>query len=179
MGPQYTQPMMPNRSRRNALRLLTATSALALWQAAQSSGLAQIAQMHSLDPWSMAQATQPGQLAAILQRKSSAKPVILQVGFAVLYRSEHIPGSKYAGPASTPAGLELLKQTVANVPKNSDIYLYCGCCPLDKCPNIRPAFEALRKMGFTHLHVVEMQTGFGKDWVAHGYPVAGEVASAK
>jgi hypothetical protein len=31
-------------------------------------------------------------------------------------------------------------------------------------------------MGFTHLHVVMLETGFGKDWVANGYPVAGESA---
>lgn len=170
--------MMPNRFRRKA-SLLAAISVLVLCHAIQSSGGAQIAQMHSLGPWSMAQATQPGELAAMLQHRSGVKPVILQIGFAVLYRSEHIPGSIYAGPASTAAGLEKLKQAVAKLPKTSDIYLYCGCCPLDKCPNIRPAFEALRRMGFTHLHVVVMQTSFGRDWVAHGYPVAGDVASAK
>ena len=141
--------------------------------------MAQIAPSHSLKPWNSAQATTPAQLAALLQRKSGVKPVILQIGFAVLHRSEHIPGSIYAGPASTPQGLQSLKQTVAKLPKASNIYLYCGCCPLDKCPNIRPAFEALQKMGYTHLHVVSLATSFGKDWVARGYPVAGDVVSTQ
>jgi len=159
--------------------MLTSVCVFVLCNAMPGRGTAQIGQMHSLSPWSTAQATAPGELAAMLQRKSGVKPVILQIGFAVLYRSEHIPGSIYAGPASTPQGLQMLKQTVAKLPKASDIYLYCGCCPLSKCPNVRPAFEALQRMGFTHLHVVTLATSFGKDWVAHGYPVAGDVVPAK
>jgi hypothetical protein len=138
-----------------------------------------VAQQQSATPWTAAQVTPPAKLAAQLQANPANKPVILQVGFAVLYRSEHIPGSIYAGPASTPQGLQALQHAVAKVPKNDNIYLYCGCCPMDKCPNIRPAFAALRKMGFTHLHVLMLDTSFGKDWVAHGYPVAGEVNSPK
>lgn len=112
------------------------------------------AQQLAANPWNAAQVAPPNEVAAMLQRKAGAKPVILQVGFAVLYRSEHIPGSMYAGPASTPAGLQTLKQAVAKLPKNTDIYLYCGCCPMSKCPNIRPAFEALRKMGYTHIFML-------------------------
>jgi thiosulfate/3-mercaptopyruvate sulfurtransferase len=135
------------------------------------------AQEAAKNPWTAAQVTQPSQLAAKLSK--GAKPVILQVGFQVLYKSKHIPGSIYAGPASTPEGLEALKQAVRTLPKNSAIYIYCGCCPIGKCPNIRPAFETLKAMGFTHLHVVMLPTSFGKDWVAHGYPVTGESASAQ
>lgn len=171
--------MIPNQARRAAKNMLAAVCIFVLCNAIQSVGMAQIAQTHSLGPWSISQSTPPSELAAMLQRKPAAKPIILQVGFAVLYRSEHIPGSIYAGPASTPAGLQMLKAAVAKLPKASEIYLYCGCCPLDKCPNIRPAFDALKNMGFTHLHVVVLATSFGKDWVAHGYPVAGQVPSAK
>jgi thiosulfate/3-mercaptopyruvate sulfurtransferase len=132
------------------------------------------AQETSANPWTAAQVTEPGALTTRLSK--GAKPVILQVGFQVLYKSKHIPGSIYAGPASAPEGLEALKHAARTLPKNEDIYLYCGCCPIDKCPNIRPAFEALKARGFTHLHVVMLPTSFGKDWVAHGYPVAGESA---
>ena len=132
------------------------------------------AQETPTDPWTAAQVTQPSALAAMLSK--SAKPIILQVGFQVLYKSKHIPGSLYAGPASSPEGLQALKQAVHNLPKNTEIYIYCGCCPIGKCPNIRPAFEALKSMGFTHLHVVMLQTSFGQDWVARDYPVAGDSA---
>jgi hypothetical protein len=50
---------------------------------------------------------------------------------------------------------------------------------MKKCPNIRPAFATLKAMGFARLHVVILPTSFGKDWVAHGYPVAGESASGQ
>jgi thiosulfate/3-mercaptopyruvate sulfurtransferase len=129
------------------------------------------------DPWTSTQVTQPSQLAALLSK--GEQPIILQVGFRVLYRSKHIPGAIYAGPASTPKGLEVLKQAVRTLPKNANIYIYCGCCPIQKCPNIRPAFRTLQAMGFSHLHVVMMPTNFGKDWVAHGYPIAGESAPGR
>ncbi len=134
------------------------------------------AQEAASNPWAPAEVTQPSQLAAMLSSHTGAKPVILQVGFQVLYRSKHIPSSVYAGPASTPDGLQALKQAVGKLPRNADIYIYCGCCPIQKCPNIRPAFQALKAMGFTRLHVLMLPTNFGKDWVAHSYPVAGESA---
>ena len=148
--------------------ILAVASALAMTAPAQET---------PATPWTPAQVTQPSQLAAQLSKK--AKPLTLQVGFQVLYKSKHIPGSIYAGPASTPEGLEALKHAVAALPKTADIYLYCGCCPINKCPNIRPAFATLKAMGFTHLHVVMLETSFGKDWVAHGYPVSGESASGQ
>jgi thiosulfate/3-mercaptopyruvate sulfurtransferase len=145
--------------------ILAVASALAMTASAQKA---------PSNPWTAAQVTQPSVLAATLSK--GAKPVILQVGFQVLYRSKHIPGSVYAGPASSPEGLQALKNAASKLPKNAEIYIYCGCCPIDKCPNIRPAFATLKAMGFTHLHVVMLQTSFGKDWVAQGYPVAGESA---
>ena len=128
-------------------------------------------------PWNASQETLPSQLAKTLASKPARKPIILQIGFDVLYRSKHIPGAIYAGPASTPEGLKKLRHAVGGLRKDSTIYIYCGCCPMTKCPNVRPAFETLRKMGFTDVHVVMLDSNFGKDWVAKGYPVAGESAS--
>jgi thiosulfate/3-mercaptopyruvate sulfurtransferase len=96
--------------------------------------------------------------------------LILQVGFDVLYRAAHIPGSDYAGPGSKPEGLELLKKSVAGQPHDRAIVLYCGCCPWDKCPNIRPALEALHEMGFTHVRAVVIPENFKTDWIDKGYP---------
>jgi thiosulfate/3-mercaptopyruvate sulfurtransferase len=141
---------------------------------AVASLLAIPAHAQKADPWTAAQVTQPSDLAAALS--TGTKPVMLQVGFQVLYKSKHIPGSIYAGPGSTPQGLEALKQAVRNLPKDTGIYLYCGCCPIVRCPNIRPAYATLKSMGFTHLHVVMLETSFGQDWVAHGYPTTGDSA---
>ena len=59
---------------------------------------------------------QPGELAAQLATKG-AGPAIFHVGPNLLYRSKHIPGAIYAGPASKPEGLELLKEAAGKLPR--------------------------------------------------------------
>src|ERR1041385_1969525 len=88
---------------------------------------------------------QPPELAANL----SAKPAIFQVGPNVLYRSKHITGAEYAGPGSKEEGLALLRAAVEKLPRDREIVIYCGCCPWVKCPNMKPAMEMLKQMGFT------------------------------
>ena len=96
--------------------------------------------------------------------------LVIHVGFPVLYRSVHIPGSIYAGPASKEEGIAALKKAVADQPRTREIILYCGCCPFDRCPNIRPAFAALRTMGFTHVRAMMLPTNLKTDWIDKGYP---------
>jgi thiosulfate/3-mercaptopyruvate sulfurtransferase len=112
----------------------------------------------------------PKDLAAALQTAAS-KPVLIHVGFAVMYRGKHIPESIYAGPARSPEGIATLKKAVANMPRDREIVVYCGCCPYEMCPNIRPALAALREMGFTHVRALMIPTNFATDWINHGYPV--------
>jgi thiosulfate/3-mercaptopyruvate sulfurtransferase len=107
------------------------------------------------------------QLAA---RMKTAKPLVIHTGFAVLYRSAHITGSVYAGPGSKPEGLDSLKALVAKEPRDREIVIYCGCCPWDKCPNIRPAFAALHDMGFTHVSALYVPETLAKDWIDKGLP---------
>jgi hypothetical protein len=42
---------------------------------------------------------------------------------------------------------------------------------MGQCPNIRPAFQALTEMGFTHLQVLAIPQDLERDWVAKGFPV--------
>jgi len=108
--------------------------------------------------------------AARLTGASASKPVILYVGFPVLYRSSHIPDAILAGPVSKPEGLDALRQAVAKLPHNSEIVIYCGCCPFDHCPNIRPAYAELHRLGFDRITVLSIPTNMSKDWIAKGYP---------
>jgi thiosulfate/3-mercaptopyruvate sulfurtransferase len=117
---------------------------------------------------------QPAELDSILKSSTGEKPLILQVGFAVLYRQAHISGAEYAGPASKPEGIEILRKRLQSVPRNKFIVLYCGCCPWDHCPNVKPAYDEVRKMGFTSVKVVHMANNFGTDWVYKGYPTVKE-----
>jgi thiosulfate/3-mercaptopyruvate sulfurtransferase len=122
------------------------------------------------DPWKDSDLMQPAAFAARLS-SSAPKPKILYVGFPVLYRSTHIAGAELAGPASKPDGLDLLKQAVAKIPRDGELVIYCGCCPWDHCPNVRPAFRLLREMGFTRLKLVTIPTNMYTDWISKGYPV--------
>ena len=115
---------------------------------------------------------QPEELAHIVQSGKSAQPLILQVGSNVLYTQAHIPGSEYAGAASTESGRQQLRKRVEALPRNKFIVLYCGCCPWSHCPNVNPAYWELRDMGFTKLKVLYIANNFGADWVDKGYPVA-------
>jgi rhodanese-related sulfurtransferase len=121
---------------------------------------------------------QPRELAAQLQAKG-ARPALIHVGFAVLYRGKHIPNSTYAGPANTAAGLQALRAAVANWPRDREIVVYCGCCPWDHCPNIKPAMEALKQMGFARAKALYTPTNLAADWFDHGYPAElGEAAKS-
>ncbi len=90
----------------------------------------------------------------------------------MLYAQGHIPGSEYCGPARSSEGIARLKKCVQDVPHTRSIVLYCGCCPWEECPNIRPAFEAMKTMGFSNVKVLYIPHNFGRDWAAKGYPVS-------
>jgi len=115
---------------------------------------------------------EPSELAGQLAAKRT-HPTIIQVGPNMLYRSKHIPGAIYAGPGSKPEGVELLKKAVSGLPLDSEIILYCGCCPWANCPNVKPAMAQLQQMGYTKVKVMHVETGFAQDWADKGYPVVG------
>ena len=123
------------------------------------------------DPWSATQTISPADFAKELQKKRVSAPTIIYVGVRTLYSGAHIPGAVFHGPGSTEQGLADLKKYAATLPKGSNVVIYCGCCPLDRCPNLRPAFTALSEMGFTHLRVLILPTSFAADWVEKGYPI--------
>lgn len=118
------------------------------------------------EPWTDQDLVQPNQVA-----KELKSALVIHVGFPVLYRSAHITGTQYAGPGSKAEGIADLKMAVAGQPRDREIVLYCGCCPFDKCPNIRPAFAALHEMGFTRVKAMVVPTNLKTDWIDKGYPI--------
>ncbi|MBZ5590601.1 MAG: rhodanese-like domain-containing protein [Acidobacteriia bacterium] len=120
------------------------------------------------DPWPKADLMEP---AALVKAVQSAKPpAVLCVAFPVLYRSRHILHAIDAGPGYKPEGIDALKQAAARLSKGADVVIYCGCCPMVKCPNIRPAYRALKELGFTHLRVLNIATNMHTDWYSKNYP---------
>jgi thiosulfate/3-mercaptopyruvate sulfurtransferase len=123
-------------------------------------------------PWSASQTVTPGALAKELQAATGdTKPLVVFTGPAMLYRVGHVPGAVAHGPASSPEGLADLKAWARTVTPTRPVVLYCGCCPLDACPNLRPSFAALREMGFTRVRVLLLPTNFHTDWTSAGLPV--------
>src|SRR3984957_9535412 len=123
----------------------------------------------SLPPGSK-QLIQPEELAQAL--KGARKPVVLYVGPKSIYAQAHIPGAENIGPVSRPEGTEKLRARAASLAKDSPVVIYCGCCPWDHCPNIRPAYAELKKAGFTNVRVLYLETSFGTNWKDKGFPVA-------
>jgi thiosulfate/3-mercaptopyruvate sulfurtransferase len=146
------------------LRMLTAQGRAAQTAAPQVPGAGKAAELAS------AVQIEPEALAKMLQASKGEKPVVLHVGFKNFYAQAHIPGSDYAGPGSTPDGLEVLRQRVSSLQRKQLIVLYCGCCPWDKCPNAKPAYEALHAMGFSNVKVVHIADNFGANWMNAGLP---------
>ncbi|HET6317160.1 MAG TPA: rhodanese-like domain-containing protein [Chloroflexota bacterium] len=124
---------------------------------------------HPTEPWTAAEILQPAELASHLGEAGA--PAVVYVGFKALYRPGHIPGAPLQGPTSEPQGLADLQRWATPLPRTTMVVIYCGCCPVDRCPNVRPAFTTLRKMGFTNLRVLWLPTSFEADWVKKGLPL--------
>jgi hypothetical protein len=123
-------------------------------------------------PWTAADTVSPADLARELAAASrSDEPVVVYTGPSFLYKVGHIPGAVAHGPASGAEGLADLKAWAQSLPRSSSVVIYCGCCPLRDCPNLRPSFDALRDMGFARLRVLILPNNFGSDWVSQGLPV--------
>lgn len=124
-----------------------------------------------VDPWPGSQTMQPAELAKQIEDKSLSLPTVVFVGFRSLYVGGHVPEASFHGTASTQQGLAELKSWAATLPRDTDLVIYCGCCPFDRCPNIRPAYTALISMGFKKVRVLAIPTNFAVDWAAKGYPM--------
>lgn len=114
---------------------------------------------------------QPDELAKLVKSSSNAKPLVFFVGPHAFYQQAHVPGAEFLGPTARPEGLEKLHARAASLSRDRSIVIYCGCCPWTHCPNIHPAYNELKKMGFTRLRVLYLETSFGTNWAEKGYPV--------
>lgn len=124
------------------------------------------------EPWKPSQTVQPATLVKELAGPADSRPRVVCVGFHTLYEGAHIAGGVFEGPATKPERLAGLEKWAGPLPRTANLVIYCGCCPLAQCPNVRPAFNALREMGFTYVRLLLLPRDFAHDWVEKGYPVA-------
>ena len=117
------------------------------------------------EPWTDKQLKDPTVLAATLADAKAPQPVIFNIGPV-----QQIKGAITIGPTAVEENLDKLKKQLAKLPKDKEVIIYCGCCPFRRCPNVRPAFELLKKLKFTNAKLLNLPTSLNEDWISKGYP---------
>lgn len=115
--------------------------------------------------WTPDQLMKPLELATIL-KKNEQLPIIYNIGPGAM-----IPHSKDIGMIKEAENMKLFKDELAKLAKDTQIVVYCGCCPYEHCPNVRPAIQLLKEMKFTNFRLLDLPHNIKKDWVDKGYPV--------
>jgi thiosulfate/3-mercaptopyruvate sulfurtransferase len=116
--------------------------------------------------WTKEQLLEPAQLAQIIQ-KNEVAPIVYSIGpGAVIKNSINI------GSVKEPANMQEFKKQLSKLPKDASIVVYCGCCPFEHCPNVRPAVAALNEMKFTNYKLLNLSHNVKTDWLDKGYPAA-------
>ena len=116
--------------------------------------------------WTSGQLIEPSELAQVLQSGKDL-PVIISVGPGAT-----IPHSIDIGMVKEQENLKKFKKELSTVPKETKIVIYCGCCPFDHCPNVRPAIAVLKDMKFTTYQLLNLRNNIKADWIDKGYPVS-------
>jgi len=119
------------------------------------------------DTWTQKDLMQPADLAASLANAKAKQAYIFNIGVV-----EDIKGAKNIGGASDKANLEKFRQELSKLPKSAQVVVYCGCCPFERCPNIRPAFNLMKSMGYTNGKLLNIPTNLKQNWIDKGYPMA-------
>lgn len=129
-----------------------------------------VSQNQSLDKrnnWTQKDLMQPSALASIIANPKTKQAQIFNIGVV-----DDIKGARNMGGASEKVNLEKFRKALTGLPKNALIVVYCGCCPFDKCPNIRPAFSLIKGMGFTNGKLLNLPTNLKQNWIDKGFPLA-------
>ena len=113
----------------------------------------------------------PAALAARIEEVKAGKIAVLYVGPDMLFGRGHVPGARKLGALDSDEGRHALSEALATIAVDTEVVLYCGCCPVKSCPNVRPASAAVRALGRPNARVLDLPTTFATDWTAKGYPV--------
>ena len=113
--------------------------------------------------WTSKQLIEPSELSSVLKTKNA--PVIFSIGPAAT-----IPNSIEIGMVKDKANLDKFKKQLSVLAKQTKIVVYCGCCPYDHCPNVRPAIDVLNEMKFTNYKLLDLPHNIKTDWIDKGFP---------
>jgi thiosulfate/3-mercaptopyruvate sulfurtransferase len=115
--------------------------------------------------WTADHVMQPSELAQRLQDSSKALPLIISVGPGAL-----IPHSIAVGPVQEEENMARLTSQLKDVDRKKEVVVYCGCCPYEHCPNVRPAVALLKELKFTNYKLLDLPHNMKTDWLDKGYP---------
>ena len=118
------------------------------------------------DNWTAKQLMAPEDLANAITFKDNI-PVIISVGPGAA-----IPQSIEVGMTGKKEGLDKLKAELSKLNKDTRLVIYCGCCPFEHCPNVRPAINVLKAMKFTNYFLLDLPHNLKADWIDKHYPVS-------
>ena len=117
------------------------------------------------EPWTNSQLIEPSDLNIIISKQNKL-PNIISVG-----PGKVIPNSIGVGECRYEKNLNILKNHLLSFSKDSEIILYCGCCPFKDCPNIRPAFSLLNSLGYKNHKLLNIRNNIKTDWIDMNYPI--------
>jgi hypothetical protein len=114
--------------------------------------------------WTSKDLTAPSDLAATLKSNKNV-PIMFSIGPGAI-----IPNSIDIGMVKDKKNMDKFRAQISKLPKTSNILIYCGCCPYEHCPDVRPAIALLKNMKFTNYHLLDLPQNIKTDWIAKGYP---------
>jgi len=114
--------------------------------------------------WTNDQLLQPSELAATIKDNKEIS-VIFSIGPGAV-----IPHSRDMGMIKEEENMKKFRGELEPLPRDTSIIIYCGCCPYEHCPNVRPAIELLMEMKFTHYKLLDLPHNIKIDWINKGYP---------
>lgn len=117
-------------------------------------------------PWSPDEVMPPQKLAKMLEDSTADLPLIHCVG-----PMDMIPHSEHFGETHKDSAIQAYRKGLKELPKDSSLVFYCGCCPFEDCPNIRPAYRLLDEMGFEDVRLLGLRTSLKADWIDRDFPV--------
>lgn len=120
---------------------------------------------NELGSWKEKQLITPEALVNQIKSGDTTNLVLLNTGPV-----EDIQGAITIGAVEDAKNLAKLKEYLKTVPTDKQVVIYCGCCPLSVCPNLKPAYDALKEMKFKNYKVLRLTHDLQEDWMDKGYP---------
>lgn len=118
------------------------------------------------EPWRIDQLMDPADLAQRINSPNAQQPIIFSIGPAAV-----IKNSIDVGVTNEKVNLEKLRLELDKLQPDAEVVVYCGCCPFDHCPNIRPAFTLMNEMKFTNHRLLNLPKNIKVNWIDKGYPM--------